>query len=97
MGAVTWAIRQRPVSHPRSSNRTCRFSESAFPVDHITGECLVPRPATLSRARAHRRIGQYHGRPVDTFRGRSSLTSQAETCSKQIANIAAGMASSVVL
>jgi hypothetical protein len=25
MGAVTWAMRHRPVSHPRSSNRTCRF------------------------------------------------------------------------
>ena len=31
MGAVTWAIRQRPVSHPRSSNRTCRFPASGFP------------------------------------------------------------------
>jgi hypothetical protein len=34
-----------------------------------------------SRARAHRRIGQDHGRPIDMFRGRSSLNSQAETCS----------------
>ena len=25
MGAVAWAMRQRPVSHPRSSNRTCGF------------------------------------------------------------------------
>ena len=31
MGAVAWAIRQRPVSHPRSSNRTCRFPASGFP------------------------------------------------------------------
>jgi hypothetical protein len=32
-----------------------------------------------SRARAHRRIGQHHGMPIDTSRGRSSLTSQAKT------------------
>src|ERR1700683_3608067 len=31
MGAVAWAIRQRPVSQPRSSNRTCRFPASGFP------------------------------------------------------------------
>jgi hypothetical protein len=28
MGAVAWAMRQRSVSHPRSSNRTCRFPAS---------------------------------------------------------------------
>jgi hypothetical protein len=27
MGAVAWAIRQRSVSHPRSSNRTCEASK----------------------------------------------------------------------
>ena len=31
MGAVAWAIRQRSVSHPRSSNRTSRFPASGFP------------------------------------------------------------------
>ena len=31
MGAVAWAIRRRPVSHPRSSNRTGRFPASGFP------------------------------------------------------------------
>ena len=31
MGAVAWAIRQRPVSHPRSSNRTCRSPASGSP------------------------------------------------------------------
>ena len=29
MGAVAWAIRQRSVSHPRSSNRTCRVESSS--------------------------------------------------------------------
>ena len=31
MGAVAWAIWQRPVSHPRSSNRTCRSPASGSP------------------------------------------------------------------
>jgi hypothetical protein len=30
MGAVAWAMRQRSVSHPRSSNRTCRFPASGL-------------------------------------------------------------------
>jgi hypothetical protein len=34
-----------------------------------------------SRARAHRHIGQRYGMPIDTSHGRSSLTSQAESCS----------------
>src|SRR4051794_24075320 len=34
-GAVTWAVRQRSVSSPRSSNRTCRFPASGFPTDFI--------------------------------------------------------------
>src|SRR5674536_310756 len=31
MGAVAWAIRQRSVSHPRSSNRTCPIKASGSP------------------------------------------------------------------
>jgi hypothetical protein len=31
MGAVAWAMRQRSVSHPRSSNRTCAFPASGSP------------------------------------------------------------------
>src|SRR5262245_8803648 len=31
MGAVAWAIRQHPVSHPRSSNRTCPIKASGSP------------------------------------------------------------------
>ena len=31
MGAVAYAMRQRPVSHPRSSNRTCGFPASGSP------------------------------------------------------------------
>src|SRR5215510_1614990 len=37
MCAVTWAIRQRPVSHPRSSNRACRFPAPGFPTSFIEG------------------------------------------------------------
>src|SRR5262245_31319468 len=35
MGAVTWAMRQRSVSHPRSSNRTCRSPASGSPTGFI--------------------------------------------------------------
>ena len=31
MSAVAWAMRQRSVSHPRSSNRTCGFPASGSP------------------------------------------------------------------
>src|SRR5262249_22026401 len=31
MGALAWAMRQRSVSHPRSSNRTCRSPASGSP------------------------------------------------------------------
>ncbi len=37
MGAVACAIRHRPVSHPRSSNRTCGFPASGFPTGFIVG------------------------------------------------------------
>ena len=30
-------VRRRPVSHPRSSNRTCRFPASGFPTGFIIG------------------------------------------------------------
>src|ERR1700730_11671145 len=44
MGAVVGAYGQRPVSHPRSSNRTCRFPASGFP----TG--FTARHATAGRS-----------------------------------------------
>ena len=41
MGAVAWAIRQRSVFHPRSSNRTCPIkasgSPTGFTVRHAAG------------------------------------------------------------
>src|SRR6202008_3168535 len=36
-GAGAWAIRQRSVSLPRSSNRTCGFPASGFPTDFTAG------------------------------------------------------------
>jgi hypothetical protein len=67
MGAVTWATRQRPVSHPRSSNRTCGFPASGFP----TGFIVRPTTATVRarvegiarpvhRRHVHERIGLRH-------------------------------------
>src|ERR1700730_779980 len=35
MGAVAWAMRQRSLSHPRSSNRTCGFPASGSPTGFI--------------------------------------------------------------
>src|SRR5215468_9736675 len=64
MGAVAWAMRQRPVSHPRSSNRTCRFpafgfrtgfterhTESNQPHAAFRSKCLsfAPRHSSLGR------------------------------------------------
>src|SRR6266849_1434925 len=64
MGAVAWAIRQRSVSHPRSSNRTCPIkasgSPTGFTVRHTgskptaRGFCTVitllrPRHSSLGR------------------------------------------------
>src|ERR1035437_3423263 len=49
MGAGTDASGRRPVSHPRSSNRTCGFAASGFPSDFIAGSRarapkLIPQP-----------------------------------------------------
>ena len=43
MGAVTWAIRQRPVSHPRSSNRTRRSPASGSPTGFTAWHTTVHR------------------------------------------------------
>src|SRR5882762_9278947 len=37
MGAEASAIRQRPVSHPRSSNRTCPIKASGSPTGFTVG------------------------------------------------------------
>ena len=42
-GAVAWAMRQRSVSRPRSSNRTCGFPASGFP----TGFIVKPAAAAV--------------------------------------------------
>src|SRR5689334_12336452 len=48
MGAVAWAIRRRPVSHPRSSNRTCRFPAFGFPTGFIERHTGVNQPRAES-------------------------------------------------
>jgi hypothetical protein len=66
MGAVAWAIRQRPVSHPRSSNRTCRSPafgfRTGFTARHTTDDPLsnvgvARRPRAVSIRGALRYFG----------------------------------------
>ena len=119
MGAVAWGhFSHRPVSHPRSSNRTCPIKASGSPTGFTVRHAARPLGAGVrdaadrvlhrqrhrrtvgchalplcavwrgSRARAHRRIGQRYGMPIDTSRGRSSLTSRhqqiADLCLKPL-------------
>jgi hypothetical protein len=67
MGAIAWAMRQRSVSHPRSSNRTCRFpasgSPTGFTVRHTArGTKVDVRGATprVLHRRRWRRTGVCH-------------------------------------
>ena len=54
-GAVAWAMRQRSVSRPRSSNRTCGFPASGFPTGftsrHTAGRQDEPGGAAARRGR----------------------------------------------
>ena len=50
MGAVAWAIRQRPVSHPRSSNRTCRSPASGSPTGFTARHTAVQSMAGVRGA-----------------------------------------------
>jgi hypothetical protein len=56
-GAVAWAMRQRSVSRPRSSNRTCGFPASGFPTGfsprHTAGprvRCVLPKQWVMADA-----------------------------------------------
>ena len=67
MGAVAWAMRQRSVSHPRSSNRTCGFpaygSPTGFNVRHTArGTKVGVRGATprVAHRRRWRRTDGFH-------------------------------------
>ena len=48
MGAVAWAIRQHPVSHPRSSNRTCPIKASGSPTGFTVRHTGVNQPHAAS-------------------------------------------------
>ena len=71
MGAVAWAIWQRSVSHPRSSNRTCPIKASGSP----TGFTARPTAGQLGAGvrdaavralhrQRQRRIGVCHALPL---------------------------------
>ena len=55
MGAVAWAMRQRSVSHPRSSNRACGFPASGSPTGFI-----VRRTKQITDRKRHLRQGMSH-------------------------------------
>src|SRR5262245_56360731 len=70
MGAVAWAMRQRSVSHPRSSNRTCRSpasgSPTGFTARHTTGQLGAGVRDAADRVlhrRLRKRIGEYRVLP----------------------------------
>jgi hypothetical protein len=60
--AVAWAMRQRSVSLPRSSNRTCRFPASGFPTGFIMRHTASVQHARVEGA-THRasRIQHHRG------------------------------------
>src|SRR5262249_30911405 len=70
MGAVAWAMRQRSVSHPRSSNRTCRSpasgSPTGFTARHTTGQLGAGVRDAADRVlhrQLRKRIGEYRVLP----------------------------------
>ena len=77
---MAWAVRQHPVSSPRSSNRTCRFPASGFPTGFIArhtvdGQRLVSRDDTM--AYAHLRLATQlfqRFRIITVFPGSSPIT-----------------------
>src|SRR5450759_5370391 len=86
MGAVAWAIRQRSVSHPRSSNRTCRSPASGSPTgftaryteSKLTARGFPPKqlfadsPRALIRSRkpSHRELDLPVGKLTPVFDNR---------------------------
>jgi len=58
MGAVAWAMRQRPVSHPRSSNRTCRFPAFGFPTGFTERHTESNQPHAANAQLAHGGVRQ---------------------------------------
>src|SRR3954462_9953627 len=49
-GAVAWAMRQHPVSRPRSSNRTCGFPASGFPTGFTPRHTAAAQDARVEDA-----------------------------------------------
>jgi alpha-ketoglutarate-dependent taurine dioxygenase len=62
MGAVAWAMRQRAVSHPRSSNRTCPIKASLrLVIVRHTGSRPTARAHGYTFGRAHLSCDQCAG------------------------------------
>ena len=69
MGAVAWAIRQRPVSHPRSSNRTCRFPAFGFPTGFTDRHTEKWQQAASARRISLLRLSTQQSRTAPVFDG----------------------------
>ena len=84
MGAVAWAMRQRSVSHPRSSNRTCPIKASGSPTGfterHTDKETRRERHRSdwpLSFAPRYSSLGWF--RPLMVFSGSTPITSTSSS------------------
>ena len=87
-GAVAWAMRQRSVSRPRSSNRTCGFPASGFPTGFTARHTAAAECGACCRS-----SGRWQTRPATPIgvrlrRGVKLLQKRPDTqgCSRLIAN-----------
>ena len=75
MGAVAWAIRQRSVSHPRSSYRTCPIKASGAPTGFTvrhTESKLAARGTTSPSSKAHQMSGPFPQPALPGFDGHTT-------------------------
>src|ERR1035438_2180103 len=59
----------RPVSHPRSSNRTCGFPASGFPTGFIADSRTRDNPATPEPEDSQLAVNPLHRKLTSTLRG----------------------------
>src|SRR3954465_5861662 len=87
-GAVAWAMRQRSVSRPRSSNRTCGFPASGFPTGFTSRHTAGTECGVCCRSSGRRQTRPTAPIGVRLRRGVKLLQKRPDTqgCSRLIAN-----------